>query len=84
MKKTRQKYAANSVEIVCIAVDNVSKVLDFCSEVDIDYGVLVGGAEALAASRDLGNRADVLPHTVILDQARRVACTYAGALSEAA
>jgi thiol-disulfide isomerase/thioredoxin len=84
LKKIRKKYAANSVEVVGIAVDNDVKVREYSTEMGIDYGLLIGGAEVLAASKNLGNRAEVLPFTVILDQARQVAFTHTGALSEAA
>jgi len=49
----------------------------------IDYAVLIGGMETLGVTKDLGNRARVLPFTVVLDRAGRVAYTHAGALSEA-
>ncbi len=50
----------------------------------INYGLLIGGAEVLAACKDLSNRAEMLPFTVILDQARQVAFTHTVALSDAA
>ena len=48
----------------------------------VDYSLLIGGAETLATSKDLGNRAGVLPYTVILDRNGKVAFTHAGALTE--
>ena len=49
----------------------------------IDYALLIGGAETLALGKDLGNQAGVLPFTVVLDRAGKVAYTHAGALTEA-
>jgi thiol-disulfide isomerase/thioredoxin len=84
LKKIQKKYASNSVEIVGIALDNAVKVQEYSTEMGIDYGLLIGGVEVMAASRDLGNRGEVLPFTVILDRTRQVAFTHAGALSDAA
>jgi thiol-disulfide isomerase/thioredoxin len=84
LQKIKKKYAANDVEIVGIAADNAVKVREYSREMSIDYGLLIGGAEVLVASKDLGNRAEALPFTVILDRARQLAFTHTGALSEAA
>lgn len=84
LKKIQKKYAGESVEIVGIAADNAAKVQEYSADMRIDYSLLIGGPEILAASKELGNRAEVLPFTVILDQARQVTFTHAGALSEAA
>ncbi len=84
LKKIHEKYSGKSVEVVGIAVDNALKVREYSADMRIDYGLLIGGPEILAASKELGNRAEVLPFTVILGQARQVTFTHAGALSEAA
>ena len=84
LKKIQTKHAANGVEVVGIAIDNVAKVLDYAAEMSINYGLLIGGAEILATSRELGNLAEVLPFTVILDRAGKVAYTHVGVLTEGA
>ncbi len=83
LKKIQRKHVHNGVEIVGIAMDNVAKVRDYAVEMSIDYSLLISGVETLATSRDLGNRAGVLPFTVVLDRAGKVAYTHAGALTEA-
>lgn len=84
LNKIHEKYAANSVEVVGIAADNTVKVREYSEEMGIEYSLLIGGAETVAASKDLGNRAEVLPFALILDRAGQVEFTHAGALSEAA
>ena len=83
LMRLKRKYASNGVQFVGIALDDVSKVRDYAEEMHIDYAVLIGGMETLGVTKDLGNRARVLPFTVVLDRAGRVAYTHAGALSEA-
>jgi thiol-disulfide isomerase/thioredoxin len=81
--RVRKNNASNGVEIVGIAIDNVSKVRDYANEMHIDYALLIGGMDSLGLSKELGNRAGVLPFTVVLDRAGKVAYTHAGALTEA-
>jgi thiol-disulfide isomerase/thioredoxin len=83
LKKVHKKYSINGIEVTGIALDNVSKVRDFAADMSIDYGLLIANAEALVIGKDLGNQAGVLPFTVVLDRAGRVAYTHAGALTEA-
>jgi thiol-disulfide isomerase/thioredoxin len=81
--KIQHKYASNGVQFVGIALDDVAKVRDYAKEMHIDYVLLIGGIETLGMSRDLGNGAEVLPFTVVLDRAGKVAYAHAGALTEA-
>jgi thiol-disulfide isomerase/thioredoxin len=81
--RVQRKYAANSVQIVGIALDNASKVLDYMEEMRIDYALLIGTMETLSVTKELGNRAGVLPFTVVLDRTGRVVHAHAGTLTEA-
>jgi thiol-disulfide isomerase/thioredoxin len=76
-------YAANGVQFVGIAIDNISKVRDYAAAMHIDYVLLIGGMGALVLSKDLGNRASALPFTVVLDRSGKVVYTHAGAVTEA-
>jgi thiol-disulfide isomerase/thioredoxin len=81
--KVNRKHGAKGIQLVGIAIDNVSKVREYATEMGIDYVLLIGNVETLGISKDLGNRAGVLPFTVVLDRAGRVAYAHAGALTEA-
>jgi thiol-disulfide isomerase/thioredoxin len=83
LMRVQHKYASNGVQFVGIAVDNVSKVRDYAKEMRIDYVLLIGGMETLGVTKDLGNRAEVLPFTVVLDRAGKVVYAHAGALTDA-
>jgi thiol-disulfide isomerase/thioredoxin len=80
--RLQHKYASNGVQFIGIAIDAVSKVRDFAEEMRIDYVLLIGGMETLGATRDFGNRAGVLPFTLVLDRAGKVVYVHAGALTE--
>lgn len=83
LSKIHKKYASKGVELTGIAFDNVSKVKDYAAKMNIDYSLLIGTAETLAISKDLGNQAGVLPFTLVLDRTGTVAYTHAGALTAA-
>lgn len=81
--QVQHKHASNGVQFVGIALDNAAKVQEFAREMHIDYPLLVGDATTLALSKALGNRAEVLPFTVVLDRAANVTYSHVGALTEA-
>jgi thiol-disulfide isomerase/thioredoxin len=83
LMKLQHKYADNGVQFVGIAMDHVPKVRDYANNMKIDYPLLIGAMETLGLAKNLGNRAGVLPFTVVLSRAGRVVYTHVGALTEA-
>lgn len=82
--RVEKKRGDKSVQIVGIALDDADKVRAFADKLKISYALLIGGADSLGVARDLGNRAGVLPFTIVMDRAGKVVHTHAGALTEAA
>lgn len=64
----REKYATLGLEIVGIAIDNTTKVIDFTTSFKISYPVLLAEADGLDMMRKLGNSTGGLPYTVIADR----------------
>lgn len=83
LMKVQRQYLSNGVQIVGIALDNAVKVRDFAEEMEIGYVLLIGVPETLGVAKDLGNRAGVLPFTVVLDRTGKLVHAQAGALTEA-
>jgi thiol-disulfide isomerase/thioredoxin len=81
--KLQEKYGAKGLQFVGIAIDQASKVQPFASEFGMNFPVLIGSADAIELTRRLGNKAGVLPFTVILTRDGRVAATEIGAAKEA-
>ena len=77
------QYAPNGVIIVGIALDDVVKVREYAAEFRVDYPLLMGGMETLSITNDIGNRAGVLPFTIVLDRRGKVVQANTGALTEA-
>jgi thiol-disulfide isomerase/thioredoxin len=78
----QQEYASNGVQFIGIAVDQADKVGDFAREFRINYPLFIGGIDAVELSRKAGNKAGVLPYTLILDRSGAIAASLVGELTE--
>lgn len=80
--KLQREYADKGVQFVGIAVDQADKVRDFAKEFQINYPLLLAGVEAIDLSRRAGNKAGVLPYTLVLNRSGRIAASLVGTISE--
>ena len=78
--KTQAKFSANGVQFVGIAVDTAERVAIYAKEMGINYPLLIGGIETMDLARDVGDRAGVLPFSLIIDRTGRVVTTVIGVL----
>lgn len=78
-----EKYSARNVQFVGISIDSVDKVRDFAWEFNVTYPLLIANADTLQLVAGLGNKAQGLPFTLILDRAGRARQIKLGTLTEA-
>ena len=81
--RMQERHGARGLQFVGIAIDQPEKVGAFAREFGINYPVLLGGLDIVALMREAGNRAGVLPFTLVLDRNGRVASRHPGGLKEA-
>jgi thiol-disulfide isomerase/thioredoxin len=81
--RMQERYRARGLQFVGIAIDQPDKVAEFAREFSINYPLLVGGLDTMALMREAGNRAGVLPFTLVLDRRGTVASRHPGGLKEA-
>lgn len=62
-----EKYKNKGVTVLGIAIDNTDKVREFVKEYKVSYPVLIGGNDATALSKSLGNKVGGLPFAVVVD-----------------
>ena len=79
LKTLRREHAADSLEIVGIALDYPSDVRKYVTEHGIDYPVMVGDQGGLGAARAFGMET-VLPFSVFADRAGQVVALKVGEL----
>jgi len=77
---TRRSRAIQGLEIVGIAVDQVSKVAEFAAKMQIDYPILLAGATTIDLIRNIGNPSGGLPFTAFLDRTGSIVQTKLGIL----
>lgn len=75
----QESYAAD-VQFLGIAIDDPEPVREFADAYGINYPVLLGSVEAVTLSRQLGNRHEGLPFTVVVAADGRVKLRHAGGL----
>jgi len=81
--KLQKKYGERGLQFVGIAVDQPDKVRPYAAELGMNFPVLIGGAGAIELTRALGNRAGVLPYTVIVDRDGKIRSKEVGVAKEA-
>lgn len=65
LNRLQEKYAANGVQFVGIALDSAANVAQFRKLLPINYPSLIAESEGSELSRLLGNHRIALPYTVI-------------------
>jgi thiol-disulfide isomerase/thioredoxin len=80
--KLQEKYGARGLQLVGIAIDQPEKVRPYAAEMRMNFPVLIGSADGIELTRQLGNKASVLPYTVVLSRDGKIASREVGALKE--
>ena len=78
--KVQDLYRGRGVQFVGIAIDHKNRVEPYAKDIGMNYPVLLGGIYTMDIARQVGNRLDVLPFTVVLDRSGKVAETIVGIL----
>ena len=79
----QERYGSSGLQFVGIAIDQPENVAEFAREFRINYPLLTGGLETMDLLRQAGNRAGVLPYTLIIDRGGNLVGREPGGLKEA-
>lgn len=80
LNEVHAAYAPAGLAVVGIALDDVQRARDFAESLGIDYTILVGAQDVMATGLAWGNRAGLLPYTVLVDRDGVVRWTHLGEL----
>jgi peroxiredoxin len=78
-----ERLAPQGFQVLGIALDDVQQARDFIEEMDIHYPVMVGGADVMTVGVMYGNRAGLLPYSVLIDRQGVIRWTSLGELEAA-
>lgn len=80
--RLQDKYAAQGVQFVGIALDSAEPVRAFAEAHPVSYPLLIGGAAGIDLARQLGNGNLSLPYTLLITPQRELRLAHLGPLSE--
>lgn len=78
-----RERAATGWQVLGLAIDNVDNVRKFLTQVPVGFPIALGGPDALALARGLGNAQGGLPYSVVFDRRGRPVRRHAGELTAA-
>jgi thiol-disulfide isomerase/thioredoxin len=81
--KMQERYGERGLQFIGIAIDQPAKVAEFAAEFRVNYPLLIAGADSLELLRQAGNRAGVLPYTLVIDRKGNLVSREPGGLKEA-
>ena len=81
--RLQERYGGRGLQFVGIAIDEPASVAAFAREFQINYPLVLGGVDAIELLRQAGNRAGVLPYTLVIDRNGRLVSREPGGIKEA-
>lgn len=81
--RLQRELGAKGVQFAGIAIDQPEKVRDFAKEFQVNYPMLIAGIDAVELSRKAGNKAGVLPYTLVFNRSGAIAASLVGGITEA-
>ena len=81
--RLQDRHAARGLQFIGIAIDDVARVRPYARELGINFPILIAGMGGVELTRVLGNRAGVLPYTVVLARDGSLVQRHAGVYTEA-
>ena len=74
----QEAHRAHGLQFVGVALEDAQPVREFEADLGINYPILVAGLSGLSLSSALGNRAGVVPFSVVVDREGRIVFTQPG------
>lgn len=79
LNRLYNRFKDQNTVVVGLAIDNADKVKEYVAQYGVDYPILVGGDEALALAKKMGNEIEGLPFTIMITPQGEVVETILGA-----
>jgi len=77
----QRQYGDKGVQFVGIAIDDLESTKNFVGSHAVNYPILLGDQAAIELARDMGNRFDGLPFTLVAKPGGAIALRHLGELS---
>lgn len=77
----QNKYGKAGLQVIGVAVDEKKRVAQFLQSVSVNYPILLDESGGIDLSKRFGNRAGILPFTVVIDRKGQITTVITGALT---
>lgn len=77
----QNKYGKAGLQVIGVAVDEKKRVAQFLQSVGVNYPILLDESGGIDLSKRFGNRAGILPFTVVIDRKGQITTVITGALT---
>lgn len=77
----QDEYKSQGVQFVGIAIDDLEPVKEYLDSMSTNYPQLIAADSGIALARQLGNAANAVPFTIIINQDGKIVRHHAGELS---
>lgn len=78
----QEHYAAQGVQFIGIALEDMAPVVEYSSASNINYPILLGGDNGISLAHQLGNNVDAVPYTLVVDKQGRIIHRHPGEFSK--
>lgn len=78
----QKKHLADDLQVIGVAIDNLTAVMVYRQSVRINYPILIGEENAMPLVAQYGNRMGSLPFTVIIDRSGSIAVRKLGVFNQ--
>lgn len=82
LSRFHEEFSSKNIKVIGLAVDSPSNVREFLSNRKFSYPLLVTGGSGSELAKKLGNSAEALPYTVMIDEKGSVIKQKVGKLTE--
>jgi thiol-disulfide isomerase/thioredoxin len=77
----QNKFGANGIQFVGIAIDSVNNVVEFSKTTPVTYPLLIASSDMPSLIARLGNTLQVLPFTIFINREGKLVSSHLGRLS---
>lgn len=81
LMQAQKDHAASNLQVIGIALEQPETVLEYATEMGLNYPSLVGSAQVIDLGNQLGNRIGALPYSVLVSASGEILETHMGELS---
>jgi peroxiredoxin len=79
----QNQYEKQNVQFIGIAIDDLTAVLRYKNLIGINYPILIAGEwDGYELSSRMGNSANTVPYTVVVNSESRIIFRYSGAVKK--